>query len=61
MIEVKYELNDDFDNEERNLVSVGFRNYVGKLQTAIRIMTAIQKGPKYHKYKEILPNYIREL
>jgi len=31
MIDVKYELNIDFDAEERNLLSVGFRNYVGKL------------------------------
>lgn len=31
MIEVKYELNLDFDTEERNLISVGLRNYVGKL------------------------------
>ena len=61
MIDVKFELNIDFDTEERNLISVGFRNYVGKLQTAVRIVTAIGKTTKYHKYKSILPDYIREL
>ena len=30
MIDTKIELNDDLDTEERNLVSVGFRNYIGK-------------------------------
>ena len=37
MIDTKYDLNVDFDTEERNLISVGFRNYVGKLQTAVRV------------------------
>jgi len=61
MIDVKYELNIDLDTEERNLISVGFRNYVGKLQSAVRVCTAIAKTTKYHKYKNILPDYIREL
>jgi hypothetical protein len=61
MIEVKYDLNVDFDTEERNLMSVGFRNYVGKLQTAVRVCTAVAKTPKYHKYKNLLPDFIREL
>lgn len=61
MIDVKFELNIDLDTEERNLISVGFRNYVGKLQTAIRVVVAISKTTKYHKYKSILPDFIREL
>ena len=43
MIDAKLELNVDFDVDERNLISVCFRNYVGKLQTAVRIMSAIGK------------------
>ena len=61
MIDVKTELNVDFDTEERNLISVGFRNYVGRLQTAVRICVSISKSPKYQKYKSLLPDFVREL
>ena len=61
MIDVKTELNVDFDTDERNLISVGFRNYVGRLQTAVRICVAISKSPKYQKYKNLLPDYVRSL
>ena len=61
MIDIKVELNDDFDTEERNLISVGFRNYIGHLETAIRVMKAINKTEKYKKYGGLIPNYIRKL
>ena len=56
MIDVKLDLNVDFDVDERNLISVCFRNYLGKTQTAIGIMKAIGKQEKYQKYKNILPD-----
>ena len=56
MIDAKLELNVDFDIDERNLISVGFRNYLGKLQTAVRIMAAIGKQEKYQKFGALLPD-----
>lgn len=40
----------DFTNEEHNMMSVAFRNYVGQLQSGIRIISVITKTKKYKKY-----------
>jgi 14-3-3 protein epsilon len=43
---------DDFTTEERNLLSVGFKNQIGSKRTAIRTISAIEQNPKYQKFNE---------
>lgn len=38
--------------EERNLISVAFKNLSGNKRTAWRALTAIEENPKYDKYHE---------
>jgi len=38
---------EDFTTEERNLLSVGFKNQIGSKRTAIRTISAIEQNPKY--------------
>merc|ERR1712178_57023 len=47
----------EFNNEERNLFSVGFKNQIGTKRTAIRTINAIKENPKYAKYGDALNNY----
>ena len=47
----------DFSVEERNLLSVGFKNLIGGKRTAIRTISAIEQNPKYTKFGEALKNY----
>lgn len=42
--------NEDFSTEERNLLSVGFKNQIGSKRTAIRTISAIEQNPKYAQY-----------
>jgi 14-3-3 protein epsilon len=49
--------NDDFTTEERNLLSVGFKNQIGSKRTAIRTISAIEQNPKYTKFGEGLKSY----
>ena len=44
----------DFSTEERNLLSVGFKNLIGANRTAIRTIAAIEQNPKYTKYNSAL-------
>jgi 14-3-3 protein epsilon len=46
-----------FTTEERNLLSVGFKNLIGSKRTAIRTISAIEQNPKYSKYGEALTSY----
>ena len=48
---------DDFTTEERNLLSVGFKNQIGSKRTAIRTISAIEQNPKYSKFNEGLAVY----
>jgi len=48
---------DDFTTEERNLLSVGFKNQIGSKRTAIRTISAIEQNPKYSKFNEGLGKY----
>jgi len=41
LIALHQEMKEDFSNEERNLISVGFKNYIGNFQTAVKIIKAI--------------------
>ncbi len=47
----------DFTVEERNLLSVGFKNLIGGKRTAIRTISAIEQNPKYSKFGGALGAY----
>jgi 14-3-3 protein epsilon len=48
--EVVQAKSEDFTTEERNLLSVGFKNQIGSKRTAIRTISAIEQNPKYQKF-----------
>jgi 14-3-3 protein epsilon len=51
----------DFSIEERNLLSVGFKNLIGGKRTAIRTIAAIEQNPKYAKYGGALGDYKKKI
>ena len=51
----------DFTTEERNLLSVGFKNQIGTRRNAIRTISAIQQNPKYSKYSVPLDAYKKKM
>jgi 14-3-3 protein epsilon len=51
----------DFSVEERNLLSVGFKNLIGGKRTAIRTISAIEQNPKYTKFSSALGNYKKKI
>ena len=51
----------DFSVEERNLLSVGFKNLIGGKRTAIRTISAIEQNPKYSKYADSLAAYKKKI
>ena len=53
--------NEDFTTEERNLLSVGFKNQIGSKRTAIRTISAIEQNPKYSKFNERLTGYKKKI
>ena len=53
--------NDDFTTEERNLLSVGFKNQIGSKRTAIRTISAIEQNPKYSKFGTSLATYKKKI
>ena len=55
MVNVKIDLQRDYTVEERNMIGVGLRNYVGQLQTSVRVLSAINKTKAYSKYGDNLP------
>jgi 14-3-3 protein epsilon len=52
---------EDFTTEERNLLSVGFKNQIGSKRTAIRTISAIEQNPKYSKFNEGLSTYKKKI
>jgi 14-3-3 protein epsilon len=48
---------EDFTIDERNLLSVGFKNQIGANRGAIRTIGAIEQNPKYQKFGEALKQY----
>ena len=52
---------EDFTTEERNLLSVGFKNQIGSKRTAIRTISAIEQNPKYSKFNEGLAAYKKKI
>ena len=55
IIATRQAMTEDFNIEERNLLSVGFKNYIGELQMQTRVAYAIDRTPKYRKYGDALP------
>jgi 14-3-3 protein epsilon len=53
--------NEDFTTEERNLLSVGFKNQIGSKRTAIRTISAIEQNPKYSKFNNGLAEYKKKI
>ena len=51
----------DFSVEERNLLSVGFKNLIGGKRTAIRTISAIEQNPKYSKFSDALGQYKKKI
>ena len=52
---------EDFTTEERNLLSVGFKNQIGSKRTAIRTISAIEQNPKYQKFNAALGVYKKKI
>jgi 14-3-3 protein epsilon len=52
---------EDFTTEERNLLSVGFKNQIGSKRTAIRTISAIEQNPKYSKFSAALGEYKKKI
>ena len=48
---------EDLGSDERNLLSVGFKNLIGTRRTALRNISAIAQNPKYTQHSEALENY----
>ena len=45
---------EDFTIDERNLLSVGFKNLIGGSRGAIRTIGAIEQNPKYQNFSAAL-------
>merc|ERR1711934_621066 len=52
---------EDFTIDERNLLSVGFKNLIGSQRGAIRTIGAIEQNPKYQKFGEALGTYKKQI
>merc|ERR1711981_1070546 len=52
---------EDFTIDERNLLSVGFKNLIGSQRGAIRTIGAIEQNPKYQKFGDALAQYKRKI
>jgi len=48
---------EDFNTDERNLLSVGFKNLIGANRGALRTIGAIEQNPKYQKFAGGLKDY----
>ena len=52
---------EDFTIDERNLLSVGFKNLIGSERGAIRTIGAIEQNPKYQKFGDALGTYKKKI
>ena len=52
---------EDFTIDERNLLSVGFKNLIGSQRGAIRTIGAIEQNPKYQKFGDALSGYKKKI
>ena len=51
----------DITSDERNLLSVAFKNLISSKRTAWRTISAIEQNPKYAKFTESLAAYKRKI
>ena len=49
----------DLNSEERNLVSVGFKNLIGSRRSALRNIAGIEQNTKYAHFSDGLQTYKR--
>ena len=52
---------EDYNSDERNLLSVGFKNQITSKRTAIRTIASIKKNPRYQKYRSALNKFQAKL
>ena len=58
---IKLKSGEDFTIDERNLLSVGFKNLIGSQRGAIRTIGAIEQNPKYQKFGDALGVYKKKI
>jgi uncharacterized membrane protein len=51
----------DVTSDERNLLSVAFKNLISSKRTAWRTISAIEQNPKYQKFNESLAAYKKRI
>ena len=51
------QMSDDFSTDQRNMLSVGFKNLISSQRGTIRVIGAIEQNPKYTKFSDALLAY----
>ena len=60
-VAAKSKSGEDFTIDERNLLSVGFKNLIGANRGAIRTIGAVEQNPKYQKFNAGLDTYKKKI